>query len=173
MHFRWINARLAPTVLLACGAILSVKQPVQAQQTPPPGGTPGGMHRWGGHRPNFDPVIVEGPPAPDSMARLVKLDENAGQRYATLYENLMAATRTERDSLSALRQARRAEMEQGGPGQRHGMGAGAGLREDLEHRQQQFDKALEDFFSKDQLKQYRDWREGRRKEARERMRPSS
>ena len=52
------------------------------------------------------------------------------------------------------------------------MGAGAGLREDLEHRQQQFDKVLEDFFSKDQLKQYRDWREQRRKEARERMRPS-
>ena len=106
------------------------------------------------------------------MTQLVKLDANARQRYATLYENLMSATHTERDSLSALRQARRAEVEQGGgPYQRHGMGPGGGLREDLEQHQQQFDKALEDFLSKDQIKQYRDWRDERRKEARERLRP--
>ena len=173
MHLRWINSRLAPTVFLTCGAILTVTHPIHAQQSPPPGGGPGGMHWGGGHRPSFDPVVMEGPPAPDSMAQLVKLDTNARQRYATLYENLMSGTRTERDSLAALSQARRGEMEQGGgPYQRHGMGAGAGLRDDLEHRQQQFDKELEGFLTKDQLKQYHDYRDQRRKEARERMRPS-
>ena len=106
------------------------------------------------------------------MAQLVKLDDNARQRYATLYQNLMTGTRSERDSLTALRQARRAEMEQGGePYQRRGMGPDAGLMEALEHRQQQFDKALEEFFSKEQLMLYHDWRDERRKEARERMRP--
>jgi hypothetical protein len=104
------------------------------------------------------------------MAALVQLDEPARQRYATLYENLMSQTKVERDSLVVLRQARRAAMGQGGgPDRRYGMGAGAGMRQDLENQQNQFDKALEEFFTKDQLKKYKDWRDQRRKESHERM----
>lgn len=169
MQFRSITARRARGLLFTVLVVLAAAPPAHAQEGPPPGGM-----RSGGRGPGFDPVLREGPPAPDSMAQFVQLDANTRQRYATLYDNLMADTRVERDSLAALRQARWAERAEGGGASRHRqMGEGAEIRQDLARRQQQFDKALEEFLSKDQMKRYHDWREARRKEARQRMRPPS
>jgi hypothetical protein len=108
---------------------------------------------------------------PDSMATLVGLDAGGAARYATMYQNLMASTKSERDSLAAIRQARQASRDNGGgPEERGGPGGMRAIRQYLEDRQKQFDQALGDVLSKDQFKRYQDWREQRRRDAQSEMR---
>ena len=164
----------------------------------------GGMHRWngggrgggdGGGAQAMDPVVMKGPPSPDSMATLVGLDTASTERYATLYQNLMTATKPQRDSLAALRRSWRGMTGNGdggdstlagggggggggswggGEGRRGGGGMMRGpandLRQYLADQQKRFDDALGDILTKDQMKTYRDWRDQQRKQARERMR---
>jgi hypothetical protein len=116
----------------------------------------------------MDPIVMEGPPKPEEMATLVTLDQGQQARYTTLYTNLMAGTRQDRDSLRALRAAQRSEDL--GAGDRTGRAAFQDLRTDLERQQRGFDAALKDLLSRDQLKQYQHWCDDRRREARDRMR---
>ncbi len=121
----------------------------------------------------MDPVVIDGPPAPDSMARLVGLSGTALARYTTMYQNLMSATRPQRDSIAAFREARRAARAGGGEDrpQRGGMEGMRALQEYLANRQRQFDQALEeDVLDHNQQKAYRDWRDQRRHDAEKRMR---
>jgi hypothetical protein len=121
----------------------------------------------------MDPVVLEGPPAPDSMAALVGLSGEALTRYGTMYQNLMSSTKSQRDSVAAFREARRGARTGGneGPPMGGGMDAMRSLRESLENRQKQFDQALEqDVLSRDQAKTYHDWRDQRRHAAEQRMR---
>jgi hypothetical protein len=121
----------------------------------------------------MDPVVVDGPPAPDSMAAMVGLSGDGLTRYTTMYQNLMESTRQERDSIATLREARHhARMSGGeGPPAAGGMDGMRAIRGDLESRQREFDRALEeDLLSHDQMKLYRDWRDRRRHEAERRMR---
>lgn len=171
MLSRVSHARLAPTILLTCGMMLTGAGIAFAQQGPPPGGGSPGMRSRGDRSQSFDPVVFQGPPVPDSMAKLVGLDPNGLTRYATMYQNLMAATRSERDSLAAMRQARQASRESGtGPQERGGPGGMREIRKYLEDRQKQFDQALGDVLSKDQFKRYQDWRDQRRHDAESEMR---
>jgi hypothetical protein len=169
-----LRPRLAPTILATCTIMLAGALTVQAQQSPPPGGGgQQGMRRSGGRPPMLDPVVLEGPPAPDSMAALVGLNGDGLARYTTMYQNLMASTRPQRDSVTAFREARRnARMGSGeSPPREGGMDAMRSLRESLESRQKQFDQALEqDVLNHDQVKTYRDWRDQRRHDAEKRMR---
>lgn len=191
MPLRLVRFQVLPSILAACGILLVGPAAISAQQGGYGGG--GGMHRFGnrggggggGGSQSFDPVVLKGPPAPDSMSQLVGLDESGLERYKTLYENLMTSTQPERDSLAALRQARRsgggggggwgadsAGGAGGGQGRRGGgmRGPASDLRNYFADRQQQFDDALTDILSKDQMKVYKDWRDQQRKEARDRMR---
>jgi hypothetical protein len=121
----------------------------------------------------MDPVVLDGPPVPDSMAALVGLNGDGLARYTTMYQNLMTSTKTQRDSVAALRAARMAARQAGAEGQRRGPGGMSGMRElrqYLEDRQNQFDDALKDLLDQGQLKRYQEWRGQRRKEAEDRMR---
>ncbi len=163
--------RLAPTVFLACG-LLATPFSLEAQGAPPPGGEEHGMRTPGRGR-GFDPVVMAGPPGPEEMTTLVALTEGQQSHYATLYQNLMAETKSERDSLAALRAARRDEQGRegrGAGGARPMMGGMAEIRSDLEQKQRGFDAALKDFLTRDQWKRYGAWLDQRRSEARERMR---
>ena len=171
MH-RWrLHRRLAPTMLATCTLILIGALSLQAQESPTRDGGRG-MGRMGGRPPMPDLVVLEGPPQPDSMAALVGLSGDGQARYTTMYENLMAATKPQRDSMAALREARMAARQGGGEGPRGrgGMQGMRALRDFLDGRQRQFDQALEDVLTRDQLKTYHDWRDQRRHEAEERMR---
>jgi hypothetical protein len=165
--------RLAPTVLATCTMLLAGALSLQAQQGPPPGGESRGMRPGGGRPPMMDPVVVDGPPAPDSMAKLVGLSGPKLERYTTMYQNLMISTRAERDSAIAFREARRAARE-GGSQDRPDRSAMEGMRtlhQNLAERQEQFDRALEaDVLDKNQVKSYHDWRDERRHDAEGRMR---
>lgn len=158
--------RLLPTVLLVSGLYVA---PVAAQNQgagPPPGGQrgPGGPGRQ-----MMDPTLIDGPLMPEEFGALASLDATQESRYATLYQNLMTSTRTERDELKAAREKRRQAMS-GGTVDRQA------LRAELEKlqpayqrvRQQQetFESALKEFLSKDQLKKYSDWKDQKREEMR-------
>jgi hypothetical protein len=146
---------------------------LQAQQGPPPGGESRGMRPGGGRPPMMDPLVIDGPPAPDSMAKLVGLKGPALARYTTMYQNLMTSTKAERDSVIAFREARRSARE-GGSQDRPDRSAMEGMRalqEYLVDKQRQFDRALEaDVLDKTQVKAYHDWRDERRHDAERRMR---
>ncbi len=163
--------RLAPTVFLACG-LLATPLCLEAQGSAPQGGQEHGARSPGGGR-GFDPVVMQGPPRPEEMTRLAVLSEGQQSHYATMYENLMTDTKSDRDSLAALRAARRAERGQAdgsGAGHRGPIGGMGELRTDLEQKQRSFDAALKDFLTRDQWERYEAWRDQRRNEARERMR---
>ena len=124
-----------------------------------------GMH--GGERmASLDPVVLEGPPAPAEFARIVELPENQVGRYAQLYERFMAATRPQRDSLTALRRDLRSAFEQGDrDAARQQAGQLRPLTDELQRRQATFDDTLRPLLEKDQWKRYQHWREDERKRA--------
>ena len=165
------RVRMASIIWFTCGMLTIATGMAVAQQSPPPGGGGRGMRPHGERSQSFDPVIFQGPPEPDSMAALVGLDAGGLARYTTMYQNLMAATKSERDSLAAARHAR--EVSRGssaGPQERGGPGGMREIRQYLEDHQKQFDQALGDVLSKDQFKRYQDWRDQRRHEAQSEMR---
>jgi hypothetical protein len=168
MAFDVPRFRLLPTVLLltALGAGPLLAQDAGAS---PPGGRRGMGGAGMGQRPAFDPVVLEGPPAPEQVDSLLGLDGAQHDRYSTLYQNLMNSTKAERETVRARREAMRS-----GTGDRESMqqsrGAMRETMQTLSDRQKVFDEALKDFLSKDQLKKYGDWRDHRRKEVRDRFR---
>jgi len=166
------RVRLLPAVLLlvtVTAASLAAQYPSdRPERGQGMGGRPGM-----GRRAAFDPVVVEGPPSPDQFVTIVPLDDAQKQRYATLYQNLMASTETERDQIRKAREARQAGGSEGGGDPDARRQSRDGMRETmqtLQDRQKAFDGALGDFLSKDQIKQYQTWRESRRKEAEDRFR---
>ena len=135
-----------------------------------------------------DPVILDGPPVPDSMVVIARLDSTMPARYVRLYEHLMAITQADRDSVRAHQPRPRDALNEVPPAdgapdrsrdreldRRMGPGAGGMPAEmqdvqnrmnRLELQQQNFDEALKDLLAKAQWNRYRDWREARRAEAR-------
>lgn len=175
MMDRWrlrFRLRLASALVAACTLLMAFPVLLNAQEDRPPG-EGRGMNRGGGGRGMMmDPVVMEGPPAPDSMAGLVGLSGDGLARYSTMYQNLMTSTKPQRDSAAALRAQRMAERQGGGPDAR-ARGGAQGMREIrqyLEDRQKQFDDALKDVLDQSQFRKYQDWRGQRRKEAEDRMR---
>jgi hypothetical protein len=134
-----------------------------------PGGGMGrrGMGMGGPRSGGFDPVVLDGPPAPDRVDSVMTIDSAQKARYATLYENLMSSTKSERDQIRQTREAFRSGANPDEMQSRRGEMQGA--MQTLADRQKSFDTALKDFLNKDQLKQYDSWRDARRKEMRERF----
>jgi hypothetical protein len=169
---------LVPAVL-ALG-LLAHPSLAQGQES----GTPrGGQERGsGGRESRFDPIVLEGPPAPEEFAQAASLNDAEKEHYSTLYANFMANTRVVRDSLRqsmrSMRGTQRGDDAEGGaPDPSGGRGQGrdrmaglADLRADLERQQRGFDNAVKNDFGKDHFKQYQDWCDQRRKEVRSRRR---
>lgn len=163
--------RLLPTVLLVSSLTAG---PLLAQNPgagPPPGGQAGGgMGRpGGGQRPMQDPTVIDGPIMPEEFAALAALDSAQERRYATIYQNLMTSTRSDREGLKEAREKRR-QMASGGQVDREAMRADREKLQpayaNLQKQQESFDKALKEFLKPEQLKAYNDWKESKREEQR-------
>ena len=113
-----------------------------------------------------DPVVLNGPPAPDEFARIVELPGDKVRHYAQLYDRLMSSTRPQRDSLAAMRRDHRGASERGDreAAQPH-RGEFRPLIADLERQQASFDEALQPLLAKEQWKRYQHWRGEQRKQA--------
>lgn len=164
--------RLAPTVFLA-SCLFTAHLRGQG-----PGDSPGagsshshGMRGPGGFQHGVpDRVLLEEPPAPPDFATIAAPDSAQSARYQSLYDNLMATTLADRDSLQATRSTMRAAREsQNHESMRRSMEASQPLVVALQGSQQAFDDALKAMLSSDQFKRYEAWRQQRRKQAEDDM----
>jgi hypothetical protein len=113
-----------------------------------------------------DPVVADGPPAPADFAKIASPPDDQQRRYADLYQQFMASTKSQRDSLTVGRRDMRAAFEDGDrEGARRQRDAVMALGEELTRRQKTFDDALKSFLGKDQWKRYDKWRSDQRKRA--------
>lgn len=179
--------RLHPLPLLASFALLAlVVAPVNAQYPSGGmggrmgGGMGGGMGRGGmmgrpGRMNLPTPDEIEGPPTPAAMDQVVTFHDNQADEYAQAYTAHMDSTQQVRDSLRSTMQAMRGSF------QRHDRGAAHAQAEAVQHswkelskQDKEFEKALKNILDKDQLKQYKQWRDDQQKaaeqERRDRMR---
>jgi hypothetical protein len=160
-------------------AALALVGPVLAQSTygpDRPGGTggdmpggrrggPGGMMH-GRSMQALDPVVADGPPAPADFAGIASPPDDQQRRYTGLYQQFMASTRPQRDSLNVTRRDMRAAFEDGDrEGARRQLGIVVALGDELTRRQKAFDDTLKTFLGKDQWKRYDKWRSDERKRA--------
>lgn len=174
MHARHLSLVLAAAALAApplsrAASAQSVEGP-EAHGDPGYPGASGMRHGMRGQRRLTppDPVVLNGPPAPDEFARIVELPTDKVGRYAQLYDRLMSSTRPQRDSLAAMRRDLRGAYEQGDreAAQQH-RGEFRPLMADLERQQASFDEALQPLLAKGQWKRYQHWRDDQRKRAEE------
>jgi len=160
-----MHARSLPLALLAIALATSV---ATAQYSDDPsqqsGGHYGRMHGMGHGGTPPDPVVLNGPPAPDDFRQLVDLPEDKVAGYKNLYDHLMTETKPQRDSLAALRnQATSDAGDRASFEQRRE--AFEPLSQELTRRQQAFDDELKKMLDKDQWKRYDKWRGDQRKAA--------
>jgi exonuclease VII small subunit len=117
-----------------------------------------------------DPVLLDGPPVPADFAVIASPDTAQAARYQSLYDNLMASTHDDRDSLRTTRtEMRAARGSQDHESMRQSMAATQQLVAALQSSQQAFDDALKAMLSGEQFKRYEAWRQQRRKQAEEQM----
>jgi hypothetical protein len=139
----------------------------------------GGMGR-SMSRPNFDPVLFNGPPPPEEMLDLVHLEAAQYQAYADQYRGFMESTKVVRDSVLEFRQQMRQSMEIGmesGPSRdpegiearRHEMDALQKQLQTLEHHQKTFDETLKKTLTEVQYQAYEKWRKDERARAEREM----
>ena len=122
------------------------------------------MH--GGRMEALDPVVADGPPAPADFARIASPPEDQQRRYADLYQQFMASTKPQRDSLNIARRDMRGAFEDGDrEGARRQRDIVMALGDELTHRQKSLDETLKSFLGKDQWKRYDKWRSDERKRA--------
>ncbi len=114
----------------------------------------------------LDPVVVDGPPAPADFTKIASPPDDQQRHYADLYQQFMASTRPQRDSLTVGRRDMRAAFEDGDrEGARRQGDVAMRLGEELARRQKTFDDTLKSFLGKDQWKRYDQWRSEERKRA--------
>ena len=114
----------------------------------------------------LDPVVSDGPPAPADFAGIASPPDDQQRRYTELYQQFMASTRPQRDSLNVTRRDMRAAFEDGDrEGARRQLGIVVALGDELTRRQKAFDDTLKTFLGKDQWKRYDKWRSDERKRA--------
>ena len=175
MRLRWV------AVLAATMMVVSSLAAQDAGGYGPSGGRGGRGGRgggWGGHRmgdQGVDPFSlpsaeeIDGPPTPGTFKQLFSLTDHQADAYGHGWDSLMAGTKLERDSARVARETirsafadhdREAAQQQARILQR--------LGKDLRQRDEAFDKALA-FLTKDQRKQYNDWKKDQKK-AREEQR---
>ena len=149
-----------PVCRLALAALLVVVigRPVHAQQEARPT-----------DRRPVDLLALQGPPEPAAFARAVGLDADQTAKYANLRNAYLAATRAERDSLTAMRNRMRAarEVRQGAPAApagaasrgRGGMQAMRPVADTLEARFADFEADLAFLLTAAQQRKYEAWKE--------------
>ena len=121
----------------------------------------------------LDPMVIQGPPSPEEMARIADLNDAEEATYLTARNDFMVATKPQRDSLNLLRSDLHDMAGAGG-------GAGGGrdfdrlrplfeqtrqLGDGLTKRTKDFDDQLKKTLKKDQFKKYEKWRKEERKYA--------
>jgi len=177
LHRFTIFGSASRTGEIACGLItfLLVVAPASAQSGVG-GGDPGYMRgrRSGGmmRQPQGErtrlpsPDEVEGPATPGAMQQIAGLDGDQIKRYTRIYEQHMTATKPARDSVRTALQATRQAFESGDrESARPSRDLVVRLWKDVSKQDEEFDKGLKKILTKDQVKQYSQWREDEKKEA--------
>lgn len=133
---------------------------------PPRGGPPGG--RMGS---SFDPLALEGPMAPSQFATVTEATQEQEAHYAVMYDNYLAATKSERENVSAVRARMRDAMESGGgrSDMSRDMQSLEGSAKLLQKALKTFDEGVKDLLPKEQFKKYQEARKDQRKQLEERM----
>ena len=161
MTLRRILGALLTGILLALGGSGSVQA-----QVPRTGGMDGMGGRGFGTGPPMnrtvpDPVVRTGPPEPAEFGHIVDASESQVAEYARRRATFMRETQAWRDSLGIGRDRTGGERRRYEP---------PAVMKALEKEQKAFDKNLkESLLSKDQWKQYSNWRKDQRKAAEKEM----
>jgi hypothetical protein len=151
--------------LIGILSVMARPGPVWAQ-VPRTGGMDGMGGRGFGNGPPMngtvpDPVVRAGPPEPAEFGHIVDATESQVAEYTRLREVFMKETQAWRDSLGIGRD------RTGGKRRRHEPPA---AMKALEKEQKAFDRNLkESLLSKEQWKQYNNWRKDQRKAAEKEM----
>jgi hypothetical protein len=152
-------------------AAVALVGPVLAQSTYGPD-QPGGRQRGlggmmhGRRMEPLDPVVADGPPAPAEFARIASPPEDQQLRYTELYQQFMASTKAQRDSLNVARRDMIGAFQDGDrEGARRQRDVVMALGQALTSRQKSFDETLKSFLGKDQWRHYDKWRSDERKRA--------
>ena len=115
---------------------------------------------------------MDGPPATPEFQKLFGLTDEQAQRYGQVYDSFMVATKPQRDSaVEALRRVLEARKNQDAAAFEYHGDRLKRLAKYLRDRQEKFDRDLETFLTKPQIKDYKDWRKADER-ARERPRRS-
>jgi hypothetical protein len=122
------------------------------------------------------PEEVEGPPAPPEFRDIVAADDGQMARYSQMYENQMARTRGQRDSVKAALAQIHSAFEAGDRDAARGnMSTARSLGDDIRKSDESFDDAANGLLRKDQQKRYAAWKKARKQqwdERRKEARPS-
>jgi hypothetical protein len=165
----------ARPILLLALSIALLAAPLTAQSGGRRGGGMGGRRGGGMMGPNrrtepmLDPVVVQGPPAPEDMARIAGLSDADEAAYLLARNDFMVGTKPQRDSLNLLRSDLRDMGAGGGGGGRDFerlrplFEQSRRLGDALAKRTKEFDELLKTMLQKDQLKKYEKWRKEERK----------
>jgi hypothetical protein len=128
------------------------------------GGGMGGRGMGGGQ--SFDlpsPEDIDGPPTPGTFKQLFALSDAQAGQYGHGWDSLMAETTPQRDSARVARQTMRsAFQDHDREAARQQAKVLERLGKDLHKRDEAFDKSLA-FLTKDQQKQYDDWKKEQKK----------
>jgi hypothetical protein len=140
----------------------------------PPDSRP--QNGWGGHRGSPRHRIealdaVEGPASPSILRDTVQLSGAKLDQYTKQYNSYMASTKVTRDSLRSNLQAMRSAF-QGGDRSTARDHRDLIMRQaqDLQTRDQDFEKSVKALLNKDQQKRYDTWKNARQKNAHGRWR---
>ena len=126
----------------------------------------GGMRQGGGMMALPTPEELEGPPNASAVVEVLGLNPSDSARYDSLYDAHMNATAPARDSLRSEMDSLRSSFRGGdrSAGRVHAQAAQR-IWKDLSKQDGNFDKSLKSVLTKDQFKQYSDWRKQEKKDA--------
>lgn len=175
MRLRWVTVLAATTMVVS-----SLAAQDAGGYGPGARGGWGGRGRdggWGGHRmgdQGFDPSSmpspeeINGPPTPGSFKQLFSLTDPEADQYGHAWDSLMAETRLQRDSARVARETvRSAFADHDRELAERQIKVLQRLGKALRKRDEVFDKSLA-FLTKDQRKQYDDWKKDEKKAREER-----
>jgi Spy/CpxP family protein refolding chaperone len=177
MRLRWVTVLAATTMVVSSLAA----QDAGGYGSSGGRGGWGGWGRdgaWGGHRmggQGFDPSSmpspeeIDGPPAPGTFRQLFSLTDPEADRYGHAWDSPMAETRLVRDSARVAQATiRSAFADHDRAAAQRQIKVLQRLGKALRKRDEVFDRSLA-FLTKDQRKQYDDWKQDQKKAREERQ----
>jgi Spy/CpxP family protein refolding chaperone len=169
--------KLATVGLLGLSLLLASPLYAQYGGGPPSGGWSGrGGHggfrgmRGGGSRMDLSSLPtqdeIDGPPTPDTFKQMFQLSDDQTTRYTQAYDSLMTRTKPARDSARVAMQSLRTAMDaRDRSAVRQQADLLGELGKELSKGDDSFDKSVKPILTKDQRKQYDDWKKDRKKAA--------